>query len=69
MLAKEYIAEIEQRLTAIAAEACDVPTLERRGSDQLDFHTVAAWQLKSALWAAYNAGFDDGREVEAGIGK
>jgi hypothetical protein len=30
--------------------------LETRGSDSLDFHDVAVWQLRDALTAAYQAG-------------
>lgn len=43
-------------LTAIAKRHLDIPTLETRSSDSLDFHTVSAWQVRDALTAAFKAG-------------
>lgn len=45
-------------LAQIAAQYMDIPTLEARNRDSLDFHEVAVWQLKSALNAAYRAGIE-----------
>ena len=40
----------------IARETLSIETLDARGSDQLDFHTVSVWSLRAALAAAYEAG-------------
>jgi hypothetical protein len=47
-------------LTQIANEHLDIPTLETRRSDSLDFHDVAVWQVREALQAAYMAGVAEG---------
>jgi hypothetical protein len=47
---------IDSILAAIAREHLNIPTLEIRRSDSLDFHMVAVWNVKTALKAAYNAG-------------
>ncbi len=46
----------ETTLTEIACETLNVDTLETIGSDSLDFHDCAVWQIKEALEAAYAAG-------------
>jgi hypothetical protein len=51
---------LDQVLTQIANEHLDIPTLETRRSDSLDFHDVAVWQVKEALQAAYLAGVAEG---------
>ena len=38
-------------------------TLETRNSDQLDFHDVAVWAIRSALEAAFEAGRRAGRRA------
>jgi len=43
-------------ITAIAAEHCDVETLETRWAGHLDFHEVSAEGLRRALEAAFEAG-------------
>jgi hypothetical protein len=43
-------------LADIAHRYLDIPTLEKRRSDSLDFHEVSVWSVKDALWAAYQAG-------------
>ena len=43
-------------LAKIAKEQMQIETLETRKHDALDFHTVAVWEAKSALQAAYDAG-------------
>ena len=48
--------ERDTTLAAIAAEALNIPTLETRRSDSLDFHEVAVWSLREALDQAYEAG-------------
>ena len=54
---------LDKLLTDIAHKHLGIPTLETRRSDSLDFHEVAAWQLKSALEAAFNAGREAGSHV------
>lgn len=51
----------EATLTEIARETLNVDTLETRGSDSLDFHDCAVWQIKEALEAAYAAGKEAGK--------
>jgi hypothetical protein len=46
----------DQRLSEIAREQLGIPTLDTRNSDSLDFHTVAVWQVQTALKAALKAG-------------
>ena len=43
-------------LERIALEFTDVPTLQSRHMDSLDFHDVAVWGLLRALNEAYEAG-------------
>jgi hypothetical protein len=50
---------IETTLAKIAKEQMQIETLETRKHDALDFHTVAVWEAKSALQAAYDAGRAD----------
>lgn len=49
----------ENTLAKIAKEQMQIETLETRKHDALDFHTVAVWEAKSALQAAYDAGRTD----------
>lgn len=51
---------MDQTIAAIAAEKLGINTLETRSSDALDFHELAAWQIKEALEAAYRAGANAG---------
>ena len=43
-------------LTKIAITHLDIPTLQTRRSDRLDFHEVSVWAVRSALKAAFDAG-------------
>ena len=43
-------------IESIAATVLDIETLEVRGRDNLDFHSLAVWQVKEALQAAFEAG-------------
>lgn len=43
-------------LSDIALKILDIPTLESRNSDSLDFHEVCVFSLKRALEAAFQAG-------------
>lgn len=50
------MANLDQVLERIAQEHLDIPTLETRRMDSLDFHDTAVWCIKAALKAAYEAG-------------
>jgi hypothetical protein len=47
---------IDRILTKIAITHLDIPTLQTRRSDRLDFHEVSAWAVRAALKAAYDTG-------------
>lgn len=49
-------AAISLELASIAEKILNVPVLEARMHDSLDFHHVAVWTLKEALYAAYLLG-------------
>ncbi len=51
----------KQLLKRIARTHLQVPTLEPRNSDSLDFHTVSVWSITDALNAAFAAGADSVR--------
>ncbi len=40
----------------IATRYLNIPTLETRHSDQLDFHDCSVWSIREALLAAFRAG-------------
>jgi hypothetical protein len=44
------------KVAEIAKEVLDIPTLEPRGRDGLDFHEVGVMGLRRALLAAFTAG-------------
>lgn len=52
--------DINRRLEEIAKTVLDLPTLETRRSDSLDFHDLAVWSIREALLAAYHAGRESG---------
>jgi hypothetical protein len=43
-------------LEEIAKDKLNIPTLEMRGSDRLDFHDLSVWQIRAAMVEAYLAG-------------
>jgi hypothetical protein len=47
---------IRQILSGIAAKELNIPTLETRGRDRLDFHEVSVWSVAEALCTAYKVG-------------
>ena len=47
---------VDAELASIARRTMDIPTLEARNSDRLDFHEVSVWELLNALRLAYRAG-------------
>jgi hypothetical protein len=48
--------DVDAQLASIARRAMDVPTLDTRNSDDLDFHEVAVWEILKALRLAYRVG-------------
>jgi hypothetical protein len=48
--------DVDAELASIARRTLQIPTLESRKSDRLDFHEVAVWELLKALRLAYRAG-------------
>jgi hypothetical protein len=50
--------KMDKTITKIAVDRLEIETLERRGSDSLDFHEVSVWGLKEMLEKAYQAGMD-----------
>ena len=51
--------KVDTLLEQIAQSILDIPTLEERKMDALDFHEVSVWGLQRALKTAYNAGCID----------
>jgi hypothetical protein len=49
---------VDAELASIARRVLDIPTLETRKSDALDFHEVSVWQLRAALRLAHRMGKD-----------
>ena len=47
-------------LALIARDYLGIKTLDMRNSDSLDFHSIAVWNLKTALEAAWKAGVNTG---------
>ena len=58
-------APLSDPLTRIAQQHLGVETLQRRDSDDADFHALAVWNVRAALEAAYRAGLqgDAGYQV------
>lgn len=56
----EHEVKVDTELASVARRILDIPTLETRKSDALDFHQVAVWQLLAALRLAYRMGRRDG---------
>jgi len=48
----------DRMLEAIATRSLNIPTLQRRNSDHLDFHEVSVWSLLEALRLAYASGYE-----------
>jgi hypothetical protein len=47
---------VRKVLSHIAVKRLNIPTLETRGSDSLDFYEVSVWSINDALCQAYSAG-------------
>ena len=59
---------VDNKLTFIAQNYLNIPTLEARNSDSLDFYDgLSVWSIKKALEAAYNAGYEAGNIRPCGL--
>lgn len=47
---------LDESLADIARRVLNIPTLETRNMDGLDFREVAVWQVRAALEEAWRAG-------------
>ena len=52
---------VNQLIEKIAKDHLQIPTLEERKMDNLDFHEVSVWGVKRALEVAYDAGRKDAK--------
>jgi hypothetical protein len=50
------MSRIEENVRRIALKHLDLLTLKRRYRDDLDFHDLAVWEIRTALKEAYKAG-------------
>ncbi|CAB4196775.1 hypothetical protein UFOVP1290_295 [uncultured Caudovirales phage] len=51
--------ETDNKIEEIAKNILGIDTLCCRLSDRLDFHELAVWDIKTALVAAYNSGYQN----------
>ena len=51
--------DINGLLEKVAQKHLDIASLETQNNIELDYHSVAVWQLKKALREAYNLGMGD----------
>ena len=58
----EHEVVVDVELASIAKRLLDIPTLDTRKSDALDFHEVSVWQLRAALRLAHRMGRKTGAE-------
>ena len=58
----EHEVAVDTELASVARRILNVPTLETRKSDALDFHEVSVWQLLAALRLAHRMGRKDRAE-------
>lgn len=52
----EFEIQTDAAIASIARRILGIPTLEKRGTDQLDFHEIAVWQLREAMRLAHQQG-------------
>ncbi|AKF85017.1 hypothetical protein MFUL124B02_08450 [Myxococcus fulvus 124B02] len=50
------VAALDETLEQIADDKLGIDTLKTRDSDTFDFYSLAVWQVRAALEAAYLAG-------------
>ena len=55
----EHEVAVDAELASVARRILNIPTLETRRSDGLDFHEVSVWQLLAALRLAHRMGRKD----------
>ncbi|MFZ7224075.1 DUF6900 domain-containing protein [Avibacterium endocarditidis] len=53
---------INKVLETIAKEVGRIDTLETRMSDHLDFYDMPVWCMKAMMQAAYEAGYNAGKQ-------
>ena len=58
----EHEVAVDTELASVARRILDIPTLDTRKSDSLDFHEVSVWQLRAALRLAHRMGRKKGAE-------
>ncbi|RLS99176.1 MAG: hypothetical protein DWI15_00070 [Planctomycetota bacterium] len=58
----EHEVAVDTELASVARRILDIPTLDTRKSDALDFHEVSVWQLLAALRLAHRMGRQDPSE-------
>ena len=58
----EHEVAVDTELASVARRILDIPTLDTRKSDALDFHEVSVWQLRAALRRALRMGRRTGAE-------
>lgn len=46
----------DDKITGVARNTLGVQTLESRGTDSLDFHSLAVWNIRQALIMAFEHG-------------
>jgi hypothetical protein len=61
-MSKQADKALETLLQQIALDHLFIETLETRNSDRMDFHEVSVWAVKSALMAAYEAGWQAAKQ-------
>jgi hypothetical protein len=57
---------LDLRLAEIARQHLRIETLETRKRDYLDFHDLSVWAVRTAFFAAYELGFQDGLKAKGG---
>ncbi|MFZ7107925.1 DUF6900 domain-containing protein [Avibacterium avium] len=53
---------INRTLENLARELENIETLETRMSDHLDFYDMGVWNIKRLMRAAYEAGYNAGKQ-------
>ena len=61
-MTKQAAQTLDQQMQQIALDHLFIETLETRNSDRMDFHEVSVWGVKSALMAAYEAGWQAAKQ-------
>lgn len=52
----QHEVDVDAELASVAKRILNIPTLETRKMDSLDFHEVSVWQLLAALRLAHRSG-------------